>query len=62
MTFNQMRKALLREMTLKAKGEVYERICPFLNDDVPKFLKELDESEEKARKTRLIIKKSSAAC
>jgi hypothetical protein len=56
MTFEQNRKALLIQMTSKTKAKTEERIIQFRNQDVPEFLKSLDEFEEKSRKSSIIVK------
>lgn len=56
MSFGQSRKALLTQMTSKAKGKTQEKVIHFLNDDVPIFLKNLDNFEKKSRETRIIVK------
>ena len=56
MTFKQSRKALLTQMTSKAKGKAIEKIIHFRNDDVPKFLRDLDKFEKQSRKSHLIVK------
>jgi hypothetical protein len=56
MNFNKMRKNLLKEMESKANGKIYERIIPFRNNDIPIFLKKMDEFEKRSRKNRLVVK------
>ncbi len=56
MTFEHSRKALLTQMTSNAKGKAIEKIIHFTNDDVPKFLRDLDQFEKQSRKSRLIVK------
>ncbi len=56
MTFEQSRKALLIQMTSNTKGKAIEKIIHFTNDDVPKFLIDLDNFEKQSRKSRIVIK------
>ncbi len=56
MSFDESRKALLTQMSSKAKGKAQEKVIHFINDDVPKFLKDLDDFEKQSRKSRLIVK------
>jgi hypothetical protein len=56
MTFEQSRKNLLAQMSLKAKGKTEDKIIHFRNDDVPKFLEALNEFEKKSKNNRIIVK------
>ncbi|MBS1258133.1 MAG: hypothetical protein MAG551_01186 [Candidatus Scalindua arabica] len=56
MTFEQSRKELLKQMISKSKGKVQEKVIHFRNDDVPKFLQNLDKFEKQPRKSRIVIK------
>lgn len=56
MTFEERRKELLRRVIESSEGKVYSRPAIFLNNDVPEFLKELDEFERKSRETVLVVK------
>ncbi len=56
MTFEQSRKELLTQMISKSKGKVQEKVIHFRNDDVPKFLRDLDKFEKQSRKSRIVIK------
>lgn len=52
--FRAFRKGLLRKFR-KAPGS-FTAICQFSNDDVPQFLKRLDEFERRSAKTSLLVK------
>jgi len=43
-------------MTAKADGDAEQRVVTFQNDDVPEFLKSLEEFEVQSRKTSIRIK------
>jgi hypothetical protein len=55
-SFEKSRKVLLTQMTAKAKGEVKEAVIGFRNDDVPKFLRQLNKFEKQSRKSSITIK------
>jgi hypothetical protein len=55
-TFEENRQELLVRMTAKADGDAEQRVVPFQNDDVPEFLKSLEEFEAQSRKTSIRIK------
>ncbi len=55
-TFEQNRQELLVRMTAKADGDAEQRVVTFQNDDVPEFLKSLEEFEVQSRKTSIRIK------
>lgn len=54
-TFEESRKALLVGLTAQAKGKGTEKVIRFNNDDVPEFLRKLDEFEARSRKTCLMV-------
>lgn len=56
MSFEQSRKAILTQMTSNAKGKAQEKIIRFRNDDVPTFLKNLDDFEKQSRKNSITVK------
>ena len=56
MSFEQSRKAILTQMTSNAKGKAQEKIIPFRNNDVPTFLKNLDDFEKQSRKNSITVK------
>lgn len=57
MPFEERRKAMLDNMSARANsGSIEEKTIHFQNDDVPNFLKELDEFEKRSRETLLIAK------
>lgn len=43
-------------MISKSKGKAIEKVIHFRNDDVPKFLRDLDKFEKQSRKSRFIVK------
>ncbi len=53
--FEKKRLAMLRELTKNCKGEVIEKVIPFKNNDVLKFLARLDRFERRSRKIELIV-------
>ncbi len=55
-SLQESRKNILIQMTSKAEGETEERVIKFQNDDVPKFLDELEKFESNSRKTSIMIK------
>jgi hypothetical protein len=55
MSFEKGRKALLQRMSAKSASRVV-RTIRFRNQDVPKFLKNLDRFERASRKSRLVAK------
>ena len=55
-SLKESRKNILIQMTSKAEGKTEERVILFQNDDVPKFLDELDKFESDFRKTSIMIK------
>jgi hypothetical protein len=55
-TFEQNRQELLVRMTAEADGGAEQMVVPFQNDDVPHFLKSLEEFEAQSRKTSIRIK------
>ncbi len=48
-TFEQSRKALLTSMSARSRKPLIRKVIPFLNDDVPKYLRELDKFEQQSR-------------
>lgn len=57
LSFEQRRKELLVRMSAQAgKQKVIKKVIPFRNDDVPNFLRELDEFEEKSRQVDLVVR------
>ena len=56
MSFKESRKVILDQMTSKAKGKVQDKVIRFGNEDVPQFLRNLDDFESKSRKTSVVVK------
>ena len=56
MSFKESRKVILDQMTSKAKGKVHDKVIRFGNEDVPQFLRNLDDFESKSRKTSVVVK------
>ena len=54
-TFEATRKDLLDAMSSRHHANVEERVLPFTNDDVPQFLRRLDDFEAASRKIRLRV-------
>lgn len=50
------RKALLRDMRKKCTGKTISKDVPFINDDVPEYLKILANLEERSKKSTIVIK------
>jgi hypothetical protein len=56
MSFERRRRELLVKMSAKAgRRRIIKKVIPFRNDDVPKYLRELDKFEEKSRKACLMV-------
>lgn len=51
MSFEEARAAMLRAISKFDKGPVIIKTIPFTNNDVPEFLKKLDEFEAESRKS-----------
>jgi hypothetical protein len=54
--FKKARQAMLEEIVSKIQTAPKTVRISFNNDDIPKFLKELDEFEANSRKKSLLIK------
>jgi hypothetical protein len=55
-SFETSRKALRVGLVAQAKGKETEKIIPFANNDVPDFLRKLNEFEGRSRHTCLMVK------
>jgi hypothetical protein len=55
-TFEQSRKALLARMSARSRKPAVKKVIPFLNDDVPKYLRELDNFEQQSRNADLVVR------
>jgi hypothetical protein len=55
-TFELSRKALLASMSARSRKPVIRKVIPFLNDDVPKYLRELDRFEQQSRNANLVVR------
>ncbi len=53
--FEQRRKALLAAMLAHTRGPVVKKGIPFRNDDVPRYLRKLDEYERQSRDANLVV-------
>ena len=53
--FEKQRAELLREFSAVTEGPVVTNVVPFLNNDVPKFLKRLARFEKESRKTVITV-------
>ena len=56
MSFEKNKKNLLKRMISKKSGKTVEQVVEFENDDVPMFLRNLDEFEKKSKKCRIMVK------
>jgi hypothetical protein len=54
-TFEQSRKALLARMSARSRQPVIKKVIPFRNDDVPRYLRELDKFERQSRRANLVV-------
>ena len=50
------RKALLAHLKKKCKGTTITKEVPFINDDVPQYLKVLARLEKSSRKCTIMVK------
>lgn len=50
------RKALLHDLKKKSTGKTISKNIPFINDDVPEYLKILANLEERSKKSSLVVK------
>ena len=55
MSFEQGRKELLVKMSSRSRKPTIKKVIPFLNDDVPNYLRELDKFEERSRQASLVV-------
>ena len=56
MSFENSRKALAKQISSKAGAAAVEKMVPFRDDDVPKYLRGLAKFQEQSRKSRLVVK------
>ena len=56
MSFEKTKKHLLKRMISKKSGETVEQVVPVRNDDVPEFLRNLDEFEKQSKKCRVMVR------
>ena len=57
MSFEQRRKELWVKMSAKApKKSVIKKVIPFRNEDVPKYLRELDKFEAESRQANFVVR------
>ena len=56
MSFKKIRKRLLKRMTSKSAGATVEQVAHFPNEDVPTFLRNLDDFEEKSKKSCVMVR------
>ncbi|OHB63877.1 MAG: hypothetical protein A2Y76_14870 [Planctomycetes bacterium RBG_13_60_9] len=50
------RKALLQDLKKKCKGKTVSKSIPFINDDVPAYLKILANLQERSKRSSIIVK------
>ena len=55
MSFKQGRKALLVKMSAKSRKQAIKKVIRFRNDDVPKYLRDLDKFEEASKNATLVV-------
>jgi hypothetical protein len=53
--FEKQRAALLRELSAVTEGPIVTKVVPFLNNDVPKFLKRLARFEKESGKHPITV-------
>lgn len=56
MSFEQCRKALIKDVSRKAGTTTVEKVIKFQDNDVPTFLKQISKFEEESRKCHLVAK------
>jgi hypothetical protein len=54
-SFKQGRKALLLKMSARAGRRIIKKVIRFRNDDVPKYLRDLDKFETASRNATLVV-------
>jgi hypothetical protein len=54
-TFEQSRRALLARMSAHSRQPAIKKVIPFRNDDVPRYLLELDKFERQSRNANLVV-------
>ncbi len=55
MSFKKGRKELLVRMSAKSGNQAIKKTIRFRNDDVPKYLRELDKFEKASKKAALVV-------
>jgi hypothetical protein len=56
MSFEKTKKNLLKRMISRKSGKSVQQVVPFQNDDVPTFLRNLDEFEKQSKKSRVLVR------
>jgi len=56
MSFEKIRKHLLKQMTSKSGKKKVGKVLHFPNEDVPTFLRNLNKFEEKSKKTSAMVR------
>jgi len=59
-TFEESRKALLARMSARSRKPVIKKVIPFRNDDVPRYLRELDQFERQSRNANSVVRQHQA--
>jgi hypothetical protein len=54
-TFEQNRKALLARMSARSRQPAIKKVIAFRNDDVPRYLRELDKFARQSRSVNLVV-------
>ena len=60
-TFEQSRKALLAKMSAGSRQPAIKKVIPFRNDDVPRYLRELDTFERQSKNANLVVGQHQSA-
>lgn len=56
MSFEKRRKAILNHINSKTKNDSIKKQVPFLNEDVPKFIKFFNDFEKESQDIHFIVK------
>lgn len=54
-TFEESRMALLARMSARSRKPLIKKVIPFRNDDVPRYLRELDKFERQSRSANRVV-------
>lgn len=56
MSFEKRRRAMLNHITSKAKHNSIKKEIPFLNEDVPEFIRSFNEFEKESQNVHFVVK------